>query len=759
MHAKALLAVGSRTTRLAIGSFNLTRKGLGLRNSNAEAGLLWSLPNDEASGLGDVVSFGTAWRKVTRKPEEFVVEPPGHDNGDDEGSWPAFILSLRAKRDELLVEGDSGTWPGKVVIRMRDIRSRLLNQEQWFDPWTVRAPADTDGVFSMSTPLSASWLEQSPARNRQPWPALPDLEAKVSWDESVTILPVVFEDKHLFPVVESRSREDEQSLVAWFLGLRPAGEMEDGGFGHSINPIHGNGEPQPATGDILSYVVRDFVHALPGIRNRLTDAGMTETGLRTALLGPRSPVELARESLRAYRTPQPGKPRKTAVATAFQLAELRHLLQTMPLPELAAGAGDTLRNEAVAKVSSALDEVISELPAADRTEVVRRLPRSASRATMIVRPDGLDLRRSLRAALGNGDRGAVEKAATRQERTIDAILRRLYDDDDERRREIVLLADEVGLGKTFVALGVAWSVLHQRSAAGLSPGPVLVVTPHAHALFRKWSREAEQFRQLVAPPDMGFDVETAWTPHDLAHALRKQGPTLVIARMSAFSGQLHGRDIARMAAIHSLLHMDDFNLSMDLRLEMLSDWPSHATRTNLDLRRSSVMWEDALNTDKVCFDDRHIRAAWHRLERIDPWLCNRIRDSWKRVRSGRWKRSSFWEDLREICRAALGQTVPHKLPLVIVDEIHNWKNHPAELVEVFPHAGATDGPVARLVRDPVPTRAARTHPGARTLALHRPIDGTCEFPERFRPRSRCGSADGRSGGRIAPGCLGRSRRA
>ena len=370
LHAKVLLAVGEKTTRLAIGSFNLTRKGLGLfSNSNAEAGLLWSLPNDKASGLGGVVSFGTAWRKVTRKPEEFVVEP-GHYGGD-EGAWPAFILSLRAKRDQLLVEGDSGTWPGKVVIRMKDIRSRLLNQEQWFDPWTVRVPADTDGVFSMSTPLSASWLEQSPARNRQPWPALPDLEAEVSWDESVTILPVVFEDKHLFPVVESRSKEDEQSLVAWFLGLRPAGEMEDGGFGHSIDPIHGNGEPPPATSDILSYLVRDFVHALPGIRNRLTDAGMTETGLRTALLGHRSPVELARESLRAYRTPQLGKPHKTAVATAFQLAELRRLLQTVPLPELTAGVADTLRNEAVAKVSSALDEVIAELSATDRTEVVR----------------------------------------------------------------------------------------------------------------------------------------------------------------------------------------------------------------------------------------------------------------------------------------------------------------------------------------------------------------------------------------------------
>ena len=295
---------------------------------------------------------------------------------------------------------------------------------------------------------------------------------------------------------------------------------------------------------------------------------------------------------------------------------------------------------------------------------------------MIVGPEGLDLRRSLRAALGNGDPAAVEKAAARQERTIDAILQRLYDDDDERRREIVLLADEVGLGKTFVALGVAWSVLHQRSAAGLSAGPVLVVTPHSHALFRKWRREAEQFLQLVAPSDMGFDVETAETPHDLAHALRKRRPALVIARMSAFSRRLHKLDIARMAAIHSLLHMDGFELSMNQRLEMLSDWPSHATRTNLDLRRSSVAWEEARNTDEVGFDDRHVRTAWRRLERTDPQLCKRMKVSWNRARSSRPRLSSFREDLRELCRAALGQTVPHRLPLVIVDEIHNWKNHP-----------------------------------------------------------------------------------
>ncbi len=267
----------------------------------------------------------------------------------------------------------------------------------------------------------------------------------------------------------------------------------------------------------------------------------------------------------------------------------------------------------------------------------------------------------------------------RQERTIDAILRRLYNDDDEGRREIVLLADEVGLGKTFVALGVAWSVLRQRSVAGLSTGPVLVVTPHAHALFAKWKREAEQFLLHVAPPDNGFEVETAETPHDLVRKLRKRKPTLVIARMSAFSGRLHRLDTARMAVIHSLLRMDGFDLSMQKRLEMLSDCQSQSfcpTREKLDLRRSSVAWQEARSADEVGFDNHHIRSAWSRLEFADRRLCDRMKDSWNRVRSGHSKRSSYWVDLREICRTALGQTVPHSVPLVIVDEIHNWKNHP-----------------------------------------------------------------------------------
>lgn len=91
------------------------------------------------------------------------------------------------------------------------------------------------------------------------------------------------------------------------------------------------------------------------------------------------------------------------------------------------------------------------------------------------RPEGLNYKASLRAALGDTDEARVAALANRQERTIDALLARMYG-PDASRREITLLADEVGLGKTFVALGVAWSVLMQRQAAGLAAGPVLVLS-------------------------------------------------------------------------------------------------------------------------------------------------------------------------------------------------------------------------------------------------------------------------------------------
>ena len=371
LHAKAILVEGSEQTQLAIGSFNLTRKGLGLvPRGNAEAGLMWTVASSDAARLAGVLAFGTAWRKVKDSPEDWVREPESID-GEDDGAWPTFLISLKASRSQVVLEGDAREWPEHVVIRMRDIRSRLHSRDEWFDDWIVQPPPAAQELFHATMPLRASWLASLPAAEAEGWQALPNLEAEVSWGEFTAIVPIVFEDKHLFPVVEVSTQEDEQSLIAWFLGLRVAGEAEDGGFGHSIDPVTRAAQTKSPTNDILSYLVRDFVHALPGIRNRLAEAGLTETGLRTALMGPRSPVELAREVRRAWREPQPGRPRKTPVASIFQLVELQRLLESVPLPPLAEGATEALREEAVQEVRGLLQQCIGELKGKEERSVLQ----------------------------------------------------------------------------------------------------------------------------------------------------------------------------------------------------------------------------------------------------------------------------------------------------------------------------------------------------------------------------------------------------
>ncbi len=372
LHAKVLLFEGQKTVKLAVGSFNLTRRGLGLiKNANAEAGLVWTLPASSASVLAQTVSFATPFREVTRAPRDFVKEPKPNDEPTGDGAWPSFLRAVRARRDAIIVEGDSLDWPGSVTLQMRDIRARLLGEERWFDDWVISDPPRDKPIFEMERPFVASWLAQHPASKVALWSPLADFEVRVRWGDCEATVPVIFEDKHFFPVVEAPAQEDEQALIAWFLGLRESEAAQDGGFGHSIDPVPKAGtEEMRPTHDILSYLVRDFVHALPGIKNRLQEASVTETGLRAALLGPRSPVALAREAHRSLGHPEPGKPRKTVVAAAFQLVELHRLLAAVTLPELPEGVTEMLRGEALGEVAALLLEVSAGIPQGERSAVL-----------------------------------------------------------------------------------------------------------------------------------------------------------------------------------------------------------------------------------------------------------------------------------------------------------------------------------------------------------------------------------------------------
>lgn len=292
------------------------------------------------------------------------------------------------------------------------------------------------------------------------------------------------------------------------------------------------------------------------------------------------------------------------------------------------------------------------------------------------RHEGLDYRRSLRRLLEQGSPEEVDAIASRQERTVDALLRRMYSPDDGARREFALLADEVGLGKTFVALGVAWSVLLDHIEKGLRNQRILIVTPISQALFNKWQRDVETFLREAVCNDRGVRVRAVEAPHDLVRAMQESGPAFVIARMSAVQGRLVGYKEATRAVLHVLFNDEKRWLTVDQRLRLVSRLPHMQSREAVDLRRSGGYWQEAGEKGGVEFGRRHVARTMRRMKRVLPSLIRRIDESIDRVRGGQEPLWDFQASILELARAALGGRIWGALPLVIVDEIHNWKNHP-----------------------------------------------------------------------------------
>jgi len=185
----------------------------------------------------------------------------------------------------------------------------------------------------------------------------------------------------------------------------------------------------------------------------------------------------------------------------------------------------------------------------------------------------IDLGRSLRQVFGNNAdfEVQIEQDNARQSDTARAILRRLFGANERERRELTILADEVGLGKTYVALAVAVSIL---DAIRCNEGPddlpsnkpvVLVLTPANDALFNKWMREAEAFKRDCARSDGGLDWLQIRSPIEIAgksgnvidlssqiRGASRSEPMLLIAKQSVFGAALHDRDLWRRRSLAAL---------------------------------------------------------------------------------------------------------------------------------------------------------------------------------------------------------------
>ncbi|MGH7265412.1 MAG: SNF2-related protein, partial [Candidatus Rokuibacteriota bacterium] len=185
------------------------------------------------------------------------------------------------------------------------------------------------------------------------------------------------------------------------------------------------------------------------------------------------------------------------------------------------------------------------------------------------------------------DRVSAEDGA-RQERTAREILRRL------ETQPGVILADEVGMGKTFVALAVAASVALARP----DDGPVVVMVPPS--LRQKWPKDWAVFREhcLRGAPRESLRAASARSGVDLLRLLDDPSD-----RRNAIVFLTHGAlnraltdEWVKLALIRRALHgrkvMGD--LSAEQVREALPKFAGRILRSQWVDRKPPGLWERLL---------------------------------------------------------------------------------------------------------------------------------------------------------------------
>ena len=281
--------------------------------------------------------------------------------------------------------------------------------------------------------------------------------------------------------------------------------------------------------------------------------------------------------------------------------------------------------------------------------------------------------------------------AVRQLRTVEVLLERFFNPRSTQRFEIQILADEVGMGKTFVALGLAYSILAHLKQTRIEADldgcyqRVLVLTPNNRALYRKWIREVSEFkRRCVLPEHQSSDIHFAPMEvnrlDDLAVELRKPGRQrqVIVARMGLFGGdKLLNYDLKRRFTLGVLFRYWGVSFNYEQRQRLLrgaSDWPGnpdHLTELTEQEDQRLPFTEDQLLgiLRSLKTEDR---------QKLDSLLddCRKIAQPFFRNRAEVFDELGIERKLRDIYRLVALRSIQRDFPLLIVDEAHNWKNGP-----------------------------------------------------------------------------------
>jgi hypothetical protein len=287
----------------------------------------------------------------------------------------------------------------------------------------------------------------------------------------------------------------------------------------------------------------------------------------------------------------------------------------------------------------------------------------------------------------------AQRDAERQMRTAQAILKR-FD-----KQPGVILADEVGMGKTFVALAVAVSVV--EATGGLRP--VVVMVPNA--VKDKWPIEWEVFRNkclsdgpAIRAPDATIEKGSDFLkllddPPDRRHQL-------IFLTHGALTSSLTDR-LVRMAIVRKAL------MRSSLRAQRRA-FPRFAPRV---MRGGHSWWPEDFVTDLLAVSPAHWRRVYNRhwtpplddepipealidaLTQVDlKPLIGALRELPLRESTHievrlRHVRQRVDEALVEVWGACL-RRLNLELPLLMLDEAHHTKNPGTRLASLFADAEA-----------------------------------------------------------------------
>ncbi|MGO9122053.1 MAG: hypothetical protein ACLQPD_31120 [Desulfomonilaceae bacterium] len=354
LHSKLAVFKGQSTTLAYLGSANFTRHGWGFMTdptrANIEAGIIiiraigrsMELEGLLPAGIGDFVELkgGKTFHGLSAEG----TGPP----------WPHFL------RKVCLSPADG---PSKELCLLV-----LVDAYKIEGPWSI-------GLIGTETGISQPKLlqEDGSAGDREYKVELPsetlnrlmmDQEVQVSWWDHTRgcrfPVNVSLEARDDLPVAPGSSAPTERALIDYYQGqiawedVFPQEDPDDGN-GLTVTDDDGDGGIVDTSG-IQSYLIRDFVQALDGIRYTLNKASESERSMRMALIGTVSPVKLAEAILHEVRAE-----RRTAVAAGFQLVEILGCLEyAARLPSK--DKWEPHRLEAVSRLRNMLEDLRKDHP-------------------------------------------------------------------------------------------------------------------------------------------------------------------------------------------------------------------------------------------------------------------------------------------------------------------------------------------------------------------------------------------------------------